>query len=461
MNSFTERISLPVLIQIVLECWNECFLMLLIGVMIFGIRRDRSDELLKQVSIPLTKELIVFFSAVLMYNAVDIPTLICNGLISSAAYYVMRMGIFIYYLTGAFLSVFFLQVVKDHIVRKAGRPVLEKVITGFQLLEIPNLILLLLTPFANVIYSFDSTNSYVREWGYYVWQTITLLSFLAIIVVTAVNLKRTDRFIRNTVLTASLIPVVGFILGMVLHTDININNLVVSLSALLMFMLYEKNKTEVTLRYGFALEKAKTELAETRLRLLQSQIKPHFINNAMLAVQEVCYTDPSGAAELLEHFARYLRNNINAIGSSEPVPFDSEVQTIKEYLAIEYADPGKKFSFSFDLRCTDFRVPALSIEPLAENAVKHGIDRYSAESTVILSSFRTEDAFHVLIKDNGKGFEMNSETLGRGGIGLKNTEHRLRQMCGGTLEIRRVNGWTEAEMTIPAAMEDENGNSNI
>ena len=461
MDGFAERVGLPVLMQIIMESWNGVFLLLLISVMIFGIRRDRSDELLKQVNIPFTRELIVFFSAVVFYNLSDIFTLIFGGLSTPAAYYVMRAGIFVYYLTGAFLTVFFLQVIKHHIARRNKAVRLEKVLTGFQLLEIPNLILLLLTPFTNAIYSFDSTNRYIRQWGYYIWQSVTLLTFLFIIITAAVWWKKTDRFTKQIVVVASLVPTLGFVTGMIFDTSININNVTVSVSAILMFMLYEKNKTEVTLRYGFALEKAKTELAETRLRLLQSQIKPHFINNAMLAVQEVCYTDPERAAELLDHFARYLRNNINAIGSTELIPFSEEVQTIVEYLALEHADTGKKFQFSFDLRYTDFRVPALSIEPLAENAVKHGIDRYSEEGRVILSSFRTEDAYHVVIKDNGEGFDMNDETLGKGGIGLKSTEHRLKQMCGGTLEIHRSGGWTVAEIIIPAAMEDKNGNSNL
>ena len=453
MNGFTERIGLPVLMQIIVECWNEIFLLLLISVMIFGIRRDRSDELLKQVSIPFTKELIAFFSAVLIYNITDTATLIFGGLESTAAYYTMRIGIFIYYLTGAFLTVFLLRVVKEHIVRDDGSAALQRLLTGLQLLVIPNVILLLLTPFFNVIYSFDDMNRYVREWGYYIWQIITLLAFLFIGITVARYWKRIDRFTKQIVVTAAFIPTLGFIVGMLFSTSVNINSITVSLAAILMFMFYEKNKTKVTLQYGLALAEAKAELAETRLRLMQAQIKPHFINNAMIAVQEVCYTDPERAAELLDHFARYLRNNIIAVGSTEPVPFADEVQAIKEYLALEHADTGKRFQFAFDLQYTDFKVPALSIEPLAENAVKHGIDRYSADGRVILSSYREEDSIHVVIKDNGEGFDMNDETLGKGGIGLKNAEQRLRQMCGGTLEIRHENGWTEAEIIIPASQE--------
>ena len=182
---------------------------------------------------------------------------------------------------------------------------------------------------------------------------------------------------------------------------------------------------------------------------MMAQIKPHFINNALLAVQEVCYTDPEKAAELLGHFAKYLRNNIEATGSESLVPFDDEVGAIKEYLELEYADTSKKFRFDFESEYTDFKLPFLSVEPLAENAVKHGIDRYSEDSRVVLRSYEAEEAYIIEIRDNGVGFDMNAETLGKGGIGLKNARQRLGIMCGGTLEISRLDGWTVARVSLP------------
>lgn len=448
MNGLLERISFPVLVQILIECWNEVFLLLLILVMQLGKRRDRANELVSRVKIPLTNELIIFYGAIFFYNFFNIITVSYGGSDDAGAYYIMRVGVFCYYLIGAFMTVFFLDVIKKYIARDNGDRGLERVIIGFQLLEVPNVLMLLATPFTGALYHIDSANVYHRAWGYYAWQGITILTFLFIGGTALVYRKKTDSFIKQIILTAFVFPTAGFLLSLS-ASGFNFNNIMVSVSELLMFMLYEKNKTDVTLKYGHELEKAKTELAEARLNLMQAQIKPHFINNALLAVQEVCYTDPERAAELLDHFARYLRNNINATSSSLPIELRDEVQAVKEYLAIEYADTSKKFQFEFDIRCDGFKVPALSIEPLAENAVKHGIDRYSEESRVILSSFETEDAYHAQIRDNGEGFDLNSETLGKGGIGLKNTEERLKKLCGGSLEIRREDGWTVAELMIP------------
>ena len=114
----------------------------------------------------------------------------------------------------------------------------------------------------------------------------------------------------------------------------------------------------------------------------------------------------------------------------------------------------------FELGLTDFTLPALSVEPLVENAVKHGIDRYSPESRVKISSYRNGEDACIEIRDNGRGFDLNSETLGESGIGLWNTELRLAMMCGGRVGIERKDGWTVIRITIPMDRRSENGNDN-
>ena len=190
------------------------------------------------------------------------------------------------------------------------------------------------------------------------------------------------------------------------------------------------------------LHRNELELEKSKLTLLISQIKPHFINNALLSIREYCYEEPEKAAELIDHFAVYLRNNINSADSDTLIPFSEEIATVREYLTLEYADHTKQFIVEYNLEVTNFKVPPLIIEPFVENAVKHGIDRYSPNSIVNLHSFEDEHSHIIEIRDNGKGFDMNEETLGKGGIGFKNARTRLELMCGGSLDITRENGWT-------------------
>ena len=460
MSAVAERIGFITLIRVIIESWNELFLIILIAAMQVSKNTNASDEHKKKIKIPLTHELLIFFSASFVYSLCNIITALLYDVNSPVLHLVVTVSVFMYYVTGSFQTLFFLQVIKIHIAHKLSNDKLKKAITAFQLLQIPLYILLLITPFTNAIYKLSDNNLYQRSWGFYIWQGATIITFVFIGVIIISKWKNIDSFLKKIIVTASVFPMLGFV-GSLFLSEFSLNSFTVVITAFIMFLLYEKNKTEVIIRYEKAFEKAKTELAEAQLTLMQAQIRPHFINNAMLAIQELCYTEPQRAAEVLDHFARYLRNNINATNSTYPIPFAEEVQAVNEYLAVEYADTSKVFQFEFDLKSKEFKVPALSVEPLIENAVKHGIDRYSSTGKVILSSFETDEAYHIMIKDNGNGFDMNDETLGKGGIGLKNTEQRLKLMCSGRLEIKHDNGWTIAEITIPKVQEDNNDNGNL
>lgn len=197
------------------------------------------------------------------------------------------------------------------------------------------------------------------------------------------------------------------------------------------------------------------ELEKEKLTLLVSQIKPHYINNALLTIREYCYDDPEKAAELIDHFAMYLRNNINGSDSEKLILLSKEIDAVREYLALEYADITKKFRTEFDID-TDFMIPPLSVEPFVENAVKHGIDRYSADSVVRIHAYEDDINCFIEILDNGRGFDMNEETLGKGGIGFKNAAARLEMICNGRLDISRENNWTAVIIKIPKELGYEN-----
>jgi LytS/YehU family sensor histidine kinase len=131
-----------------------------------------------------------------------------------------------------------------------------------------------------------------------------------------------------------------------------------------------------------------------------------------------------------------------------------ELDAVREYLALEYADTSKKFQIEYDLQYTNFLLPQLSVEPLVENALKHGVDRYSPDACVKIISYLQGDCAVVEIRDNGGGFDLNSETFGKNSIGLKNTISRLKLMCGGTLDVSRQAGWTVIIIRIPNERSD-------
>ena len=142
MEILIDRIGVVRFLQIAIEGWNEIFLLILIAVMMIGINKDKTDEFVKMVKIPLTYELILFFAAIFVYNLSDMFGLCFDGVPTAAAYYCKRIAAFGYYAAGAFQTLLFLQVIRSYIAEKNEKPQLHKAVFAFQLLQLVNILLL-------------------------------------------------------------------------------------------------------------------------------------------------------------------------------------------------------------------------------------------------------------------------------------------------------------------------------
>ncbi len=449
MNNLLERIGLPVFIQITIECWNELLLLLMIFIMLISIRKDKSGgEDTGTQNFPLIKELILFYSGVFVYNLCDVADTVFGGLPTTLSYFVIRCGVFLYYLSGEFLTLLYLHIVKRYVTDKPGKTKTERVITFCQFTQIPLLILLLITPFTGAIYRIDENNEYIRSWGYYIWQTVSILTFIVIGITLVLKWRRIRVFIRQAILTVAAFAVCG-VVGNCL-TDISMSNIMVIFVALMLFFLYEDIRTRTIVKNINKLEHTKSQLAESRLTMMTAQIKPHYIYNSMNVIRELCYSDPELAAETISHFSGYLQGKIEAFSGNGLTNFKKEIGLVNEYIAIEYADDNKKFKVDFDLKCTDFEIPALTVQPLVENAVKHGIDRYSDKSIVCISSFEEDGNIVIDVYDNATAEEGDDSLFAeKRGIGLNNAAERLKLMCGGKLQISHDENGTSARIMIP------------
>jgi len=455
MSELIDRIGALKFLQVAIEGWNEIFLLILISSMLIGVRHGKTSELLRKVKIPLTNELILFFTATFVYNFCNIIDVCFEGIPTVTSYWCIRIGIFGYYASGEFQTLLFLRVIKKYIAEKIETPFLKKEVFAFELLQIPNILLLLLTPFTNALYYIDTNNNYNRSWGYWIWQTVTILTFVFIGIVIIAKWRNISSYLKRIIITATIFPMTALVTSPFIPAGC-LNNIMVAVTALIMFIIYEKNKAETTLKFAYELERAKTELAESRLTMMLAQIKPHFIYNSMNAIMELCYTEPELAAETIAHFSDYLRGKLNAFDSKELSWFDDELMLIKEYLSIEYADRNKVFRMEYGLACTDFRLPALTIQPLVENAVKHGIDRYSACSLVQLITYEDEHSIYIRVTDNATA-EQGDDTLfaESRGIGLNNARERLQMLCGGDISVTHDENGTSVVVNIPKTEQEE------
>ena len=200
----------------------------------------------------------------------------------------------------------------------------------------------------------------------------------------------------------------------------------------------------------------KEKLQMSRLRVFTSQMQPHFLYNALGSIQEVVLENPEYASDLIGDFSTHLRASIRAMASDDPIPFSQELENIKAYTAIEKMRFGDKLHIEFNIEARNFLISPLSIQPLVENSIRHGIyERGKEGGTVQLSSRQTDNAWIVTVKDDGVGFdskaffdEKRKDDLTSSG--LKNIIFRLKQVMGAEVQIESTIGvGTVVTVTIP------------
>lgn len=199
------------------------------------------------------------------------------------------------------------------------------------------------------------------------------------------------------------------------------------------------------------LQKNAQEIERQQAVLFQEQMQPHFLFNSMSVIHSLCDANPALAAEGIENLAGYLRNNLDALASDRLIPFQQEMAHIDQYVTLVKLNPTRSFEVVYDLAVIDFYLPALSIQPLVENAIRHGLRSVTEGGTVIVSTQRQGDAIRITVEDNGSGFveSMTDKQRERIGHGIANVRKRLESQCGGSLHINSDKGGTKMVVIIP------------
>ena len=191
------------------------------------------------------------------------------------------------------------------------------------------------------------------------------------------------------------------------------------------------------------------ELKENRIAIMLSQIQPHFIYNTLGTIERMCLKDPEKAFDLVRNFSLYLRGNFSELDSVTPIRFAEELKHVEHYVNIEKVR-FPDMSIEYDVETTDFVLPALSVQPLVENAIKHGLMRLESGGSVVIRSYETSDHFCVEVKDDGVGFDTSMPVDGKKHVGLRNIRGRLNAMVNGELIIQsRPGSGTRAVIMIP------------
>lgn len=178
------------------------------------------------------------------------------------------------------------------------------------------------------------------------------------------------------------------------------------------------------------------KLEETRIQLLVGQIRPHFIYNTLITIQALIKIDPSKAEHMVYMFSKYLRNNIDQLTTYTKIPLENELEHILTYIEIEKVRFGDRIQFECEIEDMNLYVLALSLQPLVENAIKHGICKKEEGGIVTLKQKIEGNTGTFVVQDNGIGFQ----TKDLKSVGIKNITYRLRTMMNADLKIETALG---------------------
>lgn len=219
----------------------------------------------------------------------------------------------------------------------------------------------------------------------------------------------------------------------------------------------EGSELRVRVRTLLQMKRSVAERIRMELAFLQAQIKPHFLFNTLNSIAALSKSKPSQMNELLNELGNYLRESFRFDNTNPLTPFDRELKLVQSYLHIEKVRFDDWLDFKIEvLTSTNFRVPPLTIQPLVENAVRHGIMRRAEGGRILIRVTRDEHFILITVKDDGVG--MSTETLERimegptveGGIGIRNIERRLKQLFGwGLLIHSSLEQGTEIQVRLP------------
>lgn len=343
------------------------------------------------------------------------------------------------YVLGFLASLYIIDTVGDAAV---GRKIID-ILVGVCILAI---VVLVISQFTDLYYYIDECNIYHRTKHYWIAQVFGLIFMVFDLIYVITFRKNLSRKELISFLIYAIAPSVAMIVQIFIY-GIYIILLTTTASVILMLML-------MLFSYSEKYVKQEQELMESRIAIMRSQIKPHFLYNSLTAIARLCDNDPDTAKQATLAFADYLRSNMNAIDRKELIPFKTELEHIRTYLYLEKLRFGDELNIEYDIRNEDFCVPALSVQPIIENAVKWGTGEKEEGGTVKLSSYEDETGYVVIVEDDGCGFDMDTvKNDGREHIGIQNVRNSIETGCNGTVNIEsRIGEGTKVTIRIPKAV---------
>lgn len=395
--------------------------------------------------------MIVCLTASTAYLIGDIMAVIGRGNVSLTGILLTRVGNFVYYFAGILIIYSITEYVGNSLIERNAGDKTGLHLQVNRLLVIVALLLLLASSFIGFIYEYDDQNRYYREKYFWTIAATAILDILNLLILTFRNRKALRKFKKGEFFVYCTVPAAAYILQ-TLHYGSFIINLTVAGMVLLFVIL-----TMIDQNREF--HETEKELQEVKTDLMVSQIQPHFIFNSLTAIQSLITENPAAAYEAIGDFSEFIRGVLDAVKYNSVVNVEEDLNTARGYFKIEKLRFGDELNIVTEINDTNFSVPMLTIQPILENAVRHGVRKSGRAGTITLSLNDTGYEHVIEISDDGAGFDMAKTDIdGAEHLGISNVRARIERMCGGSMEIVSSPGnGTSVKMFFPKGA-DKDGN---
>lgn len=301
-------------------------------------------------------------------------------------------------------------------------------------------VLLIITQFTTFIYYFSPDNEYNRG----PWYPLLLVPAVLIMLTSLVFLIQNKNRLSWKQYTAFLLyyipPTVSMIL-MIFFYGLYLTVFGTTIATLFLFVFIVNDQMDKSVRQ-------QKEIARQEAAIAVLEMRPHFIFNTMMSIYYLCKRDAAKAQQVILDFSTYLRSNFSAIAHPDMIPFQKELEHTEAYLAVEQVRFENKLIVNYDIYHKMFCLPPLTLQPIVENSVKHGIDPDQEPLTITIRTRDSKSGSEIIVEDNGPGFTPadNNEPH----IALENIRRRLELLCGGMLTITSGDsGGTTVRIFIP------------
>jgi sensor histidine kinase YesM len=219
---------------------------------------------------------------------------------------------------------------------------------------------------------------------------------------------------------------------------------------------FEMDELKARAKPLLQLKKSVQHGIHAEMAFLQAQIKPHFLYNALNTIISFCYTDPEKAADLITELSNYLRSSFDFSNLDKFVRIEKEMEFIQSYLAIEKARFEERINCEYDVDPINFMIPTLLLQPIVENAVKHGILKKEEGGNIKISIKEKGDFIIIKVEDDGIGISKEKlktilrENFKGKSVGLRNVTKRFKRIYGYGIEIEsEIGKGTIVSIKIP------------